>query len=100
MKPIIHWIQQHPESAMILITALLNLLFKSRTSEELSRLPRWMAIGLTTLRSLFPDPAPLLSLIAGALLRQDVKPLPGIESLPPPPKVPQVEVVIKDKSDE
>lgn len=96
---IIEWTSTHRATTTLVILpiagAVLNFVFKSRTTEELARLPRWAQVALTTLRTLFPDPAPLLSLLAAVLLRRpDIEALPGIESLPPPPMLPREPKVI------
>ena len=86
---VIQWTSTHPATtltALALLGAALNSLFKPRTTEELARIPRWAQVSLTALRTLFPDPAPLLSVLATILLkRPDIGTLPGIGSMPPPP---------------
>jgi HAMP domain-containing protein len=103
MNAILEWTSTHRATTTLvvlpIIGAVLNFVFKSRTTEELSRLPRWAQLALTTLRTMFPDPAPLLSVLAAILLRRpDIETLPGIESLPPPPALPKV-IVIRSKED-
>jgi hypothetical protein len=102
---IIEWTSSHRATTTLVILpivgAVLNFVFRARTTEELARLPRWAQLALTTLRTLFPDPAPLLSIIAATLLRHDAPPMPGIESLPPPPMLPkESKVIITERSDD
>jgi hypothetical protein len=90
---IIEWTSTHKATTTLVILpllgAILNSLFKPRTTEELARIPRWAQVTLTALRTLFPDPAPLLALFATILLRRPDVEIPIMESLPPPPYLPK-----------
>lgn len=83
------WTAAHPSTTTLILLpivgAVLNVVFKARTTEELARMPRTVAWCLVTLRTIFPDPGPILAAVAGVLLRQHIEPPPGIESMPPPP---------------
>lgn len=90
---VLAWTAAHPSLTTIIVLpiagAVVNFVLKARTTEELAKLPRPVALFVTFMRTIFPDPAPIMALIAGALLRQQVTPIPGVESIPPPPRSPK-----------
>lgn len=92
-QAVLAWTAAHPSLTTIIVLpiagAVVNFVLKARTTEELAKLPRVFAVFVTFMRTIFPDPAPIMALIAGALLRQQVTPIPGVESIPPPPRSPK-----------
>jgi len=92
-QAVLAWTAAHPSLTTIIVLpiagAVVNFILRARTTEELARLPRHVALFVTFMRTIFPDPAPIMALIAGALLRQQVTPIPGVESIPPPPRSPK-----------
>lgn len=92
-QAVLAWTAAHQSLTTIIVLpiagAVVNFVLKARTTEELAKLPRVFAVFVTFMRTIFPDPAPIMALIAGALLRQQVTPIPGVESIPPPPRSPK-----------
>lgn len=92
-QAVLAWTATHPSLTTIIVLpiagAVVNFVLKARTTEELAKLPRPVALFVTFMRTIFPDAGPIMALIAGALLRQQVTPIPGVESIPPPPRSPK-----------
>ena len=93
LAAVLAWTAAHPSLTTIIVLpiagAVVNFILRARTTEELAKLPRPVALFVTFMRTIFHDPAPIMALIAGALLRQQVTPIPGVESIPPPPRSPK-----------
>ena len=93
LAAVLAWTAAHPSLTTIIVLpiagAVVNFILRARTTEELAKLPRPVALFVTFMRTIFPDAGPIMALIAGALLRQQVTPIPGVESIPPPPRSPK-----------